>query len=75
MKNLTTISWSEAIEVHKNQKKEDKKFETEYEKLVEDAYNFLMANLATDPERPAVYFEDAWTMYGVEPDDLINRLI
>lgn len=75
MKELTSITWNEAIQQQKEQKKEDEVINKEYEEQLTQAHEFLLENLETDPDRPMTYFDDACSMYGVESDDLLKLII
>ena len=70
---LTSITWNEAIQQQKEQKKEDEIKEKEYEESVTRAVQHITECMASDNFRPEFDFEDACCLFGVDEEDLINR--
>jgi len=75
MGTTTNIEWNEAIQKEKQQKIEKEEFDKEYKENVSSAADELYDAMGSEYFKGWEEMEDIASMYGVEPDDLINELI
>ncbi len=68
------LHWSQAQQRAKEIAEEERKAKEEYDDLVNDAYVELMDHMSTDAFRSSD-FDNVCSMYGVDPDDLLERMI
>lgn len=71
----TTITWSEGIEISKAVEKQNKIDKKDYQERTEQAYDELQVRLGSSSFRGFTELEDAASLYGVEPDDLIEMML
>ena len=73
MKELTTITWNEAIQQQKDQKKKDEVINNEYQEQLTKAVGHINDCMQSDEFRAELDFDDACVMFGIEMEDLIER--
>ena len=69
-----SLIWSEAIQIHKEEQIKKEQEKLEYEKLVDNAHDELWDKLGY-PDFKSSYFEEVCDSWGIEQDDLLERLI
>ena len=74
MKDKSEITWSKAQQIAKEQEAQKVQDKKDHEKNVDEAHEDLWESMGSESFRTSD-FDDICSGYGIDPDDLLDRLI